>query len=330
MGAKIAAWVRRRPRRSAFAAALVALVTAIFAYSEYVGAPAVIYRGGLFYFSMRPDAPWLSRSIRLALEDQVPEAQPGELTWRQLAPGIETGDLPVLVGHEEIDRLYFTRIDPSLYKFELRVNPRNGLDDWMRELQPVALINGSYYSAEYGPATPVIIDGTASGPTDYQATHGAFISTQESASLIDLSNTDWHSIGSDAETMFVSYPTLLDESGSNRASPSRWLASRSFIAQDAEGFIILGSAPEGFFSLYRLGEFLKRVPINWRYVLNLDGGPVACHGVSVAGVSRRIYGHVELQSDGVNAPLRVLPTSRTIHAVMPIVIAVFPRSQPKN
>ncbi len=62
--------------------------------------------------------------------------------------------------------------------------------------------------------------------------------------------------------------------------------------------IILGSAPEGFFSLYRLGEFLKQTPLSLRYVLNLDGGPVACQGVSAGGVSRLVYGRVELQGDG--------------------------------
>jgi hypothetical protein len=67
-----------------------------------------------------------------------------------------------------------------------------------------------------------------------------------------------------------------------------------------------------------------------KYVLNLDGGPVACHGVSAGGVSRLVYGHVELQSDGENQPLRVLPGSRDIHALMPIVLAVFPREEAVN
>jgi hypothetical protein len=131
-----------------------------------------------------------------------------------------------------------------------------------------------------------------------------------------------------AQTAFVSYPLLLDPNGGNRAPESRWLASRSFVAEDADRMIILGSAPEGFFSLHRLGDFLRQSPLRLRYVLNLDGGPVACQGVSAGGVTRLTYGHIELQSDGEGEPLRVLPPSRDIHALMPIVLAVFARTDP--
>jgi len=254
----------------------------------------------------------------------------GQLTWQSLAPGLEIGELPVLVGPEEVDRLYLTRIDPALFKFQLRVDPKKNLDDWMRDLQPAALINGSYYDAGFGPATPVVIDGAQGGPTVYDGSHGAFVSSALSTKLVDLSVTDWRELGVGADTMLVSYPTLLDTTGANRALESRWLASRSFLAEDMEGKIILGSAPEGFFSLYRLGEFLKRTPLELRYVLNLDGGPVACHGVSAGGETRLVYGHVELQSDSSDGPLRVLPASRRIHAVMPIVLAVLPREQTSN
>ena len=323
------AFARRRPIAAPFLALVALLLFGGGLYAMYVGASPVIYRDGLFYFSMREDAPWLPRSVRVALNEPNLDAQAGEVTWRRLDEGLEIGQVPVLVDGEEVDRVYLTRIDPRLYEFRLRVDPDNDLDAWMRELQPVAVINGSYYDAQFGPATPVRIDGQLAGPSEYDATHGAFVWSEDAARIVDLANVSWRDVIEGWETAMVSYPTLVDATGQNRAPQSRWLASRSFVAEDQDGMILLGSAPEGFFSLYRLGEFLRLAPLRLRYVLNLDGGPVACHGVSAGGVTRLLYGHVELQSDGEGAPLRVLPASRNIHALMPIVLAVFPRAAPE-
>lgn len=320
-------FAKRRPFGASVLGIVVLLICALGSYSLYVGAPPVIYREGLFYLTMRQDAPWLPRAVRVALNDPMPTAEAGEVTWRRLAPGFEIGDMPVLHDGEEVDHLYLTRIDPRFYRFELRIDADNDLNAWMREAQPAAVINASYYNAAMGPATPVRIDGAFAGPADYDSQHGAFVSSDALTQIVDLANGgDWRAAMGDAQTALVSYPTLLSADGENRAPESRWLASRSFIAQDADGFIILGSAPEGYFSLHRLGEFLRTAPLNLHYELNLDGGPVACHGVAQGDTIRRIYGHVELQSDGENQPLRVLPASRKIQALMPIVLAVFPRT----
>jgi hypothetical protein len=299
-------------------------------YQIYVGESLVVYRGGLFYISMRQDAPWLSRSVRLALRTPTPQAEPGELTWRRLTPGLEIGEQAVLVDGEEVDRLYLTRIDPALYRFEIHIDADNDLNAWMRDLRPAAVINASYYDDQFGPATPIRADGKASGPSVYDGRHGAFVSSAARTRIVDLAHADWRDAFADAETAMVSYPLLLDSNGDTRAPESRWLASRNFVAEDVDGHILIGSAPAGFFSLYRLAEFLRGGPLRLRYVLNLDGGPVACHGVSAGGISRLIYGYVELQSDGENEPLRVLPGSKDIHALMPIVLAVFPREGAAN
>lgn len=324
---RLRGFAKGRPFTASILGIVAVLALTLGSYSAYVGAPPVIYRDGLFYLIMRQDAPWLPRAVRIALNDPNPTAEAGEITWRRLAPGFEIGDMPVLHNGEEVDHLYLTRIDPNLYRFELRIDADNDLNAWMRDAQPAAVINASYYNAAMGAATPVRIDGAFAGPSDYDSQHGAFVSSDAMTQIVDLANGgDWRAAMSDARTAMVSYPMLLTPEDENRAPESRWLASRSFVAQDADGLIILGSAPEGYFSLHRLGEFLRTAPLNLRYVLNLDGGPVACHGVAQGDTVRRIYGHVELQSDGEHQPLRVLPASREIHALMPIVLAVFPRT----
>lgn len=326
---RLRGFAKRRPFTATTLGFVLLLAVVLGAYFAYVGAPPVIYRDGLVYLTMRQDAPWLPRAVRIALNDPNPTAEAGELTWRRLAPGFEIGSMPVLHNGVEVDHLYLTRIDPRLYRFELRIDADNDLNAWMRDVHPAAVINASYYNAAMGAATPVRIDGAFAGPSEYDSQHGAFISSDALTQIVDLANGgDWRAAMADAQTAMVSYPMLLTPEGENRAPESRWLASRSFVAQDADGLIILGSAPEGYFSLHRLGEFLRTAPLNLRYVLNLDGGPVACHGVAQGDTIRRIYGHVELQSDGPNQPLRVLPASRDIHALMPIVLIALPRATP--
>ncbi len=214
---KIANWFGRRKKWRPVFIAVAILTGALFLYSAYVGAPPVVYRDGLYYVSMRPDAPWLPYSVRAALATPAPHAEPGKLVWRKIAPGLELGELPVLFGKREVDRLYLTRIDPAQYEFRIRVDPnKKDLKAWMRDLRPVAVINGSYYNAKFGPATPVLIDGAKAGPAEYQATHGAFVSSESRTALVDLAATNWRDLDPDAKTMLVSYPTLLDAEGGNR------------------------------------------------------------------------------------------------------------------
>lgn len=301
------------------------LFGAVRAYEAWVGASLLIQSGGVTYVSMRQDAPWLPRAVRAGLRDEA-VATAGDVSWEQVAPGFEVAEQPVLVDGVEVERIHLTRIDPALFEFSIHVAEGKDLAAWMRDLQPAAVINGSYYDDVGGPATPVRIDGELLGPATYEAEHGAFVFAGAEARVADLAVETWQQALENAHTAMVSYPLLVAPDGGNRAPRSRWLASRSFIAEDENGLIILGSAPEGYFSLYRLGEFLRASSLNLKSVLNLDGGPVACLGVSIGGFTRQTHGRVELQVDGADGPIRWIPASRDIHAIMPIVLAVFPRA----
>jgi hypothetical protein len=111
--------------------------------------------------------------------------------------------------------------------------------------------------------------------------------------------------------------------GRNRVSHvSRWLANRSFIGQDKAGRIIIGTTTDAFFSLDRLARFLLEAPLDLTLALNLDGGPVACQGISLNGYGRRTYGRWEAQVVDDRVQLLTWPYG-TID--LPLVLAVFPR-----
>jgi hypothetical protein len=263
--------------------------------------------------------------VERALRD-APAASPGNLEWRTIRDGFEAGELAVMVDGGEVDRIFLARIDPAKFRFAVRNEPSGSLhlDIWMARLGAAAVINGSYYARDGRPATPVVSAGALLGPADYDARAGAFVASADSAGIADLARQNWQDAFKGAQDAMVSYPLLVSENGTGRVVASEWLANRSFIGQDLDGNIILGTTADAFFSLQRLAAFLQRAPLRLKLALNLDGGPIACQGISLDGFERRQCGKWEIQADG--ARVRKLVCQRTCDwPPMPIALAVFPK-----
>ena len=160
------------------------------------------------------------------------------------------------------------------------------------------------------------------GPQNYDAKAGAFIATANAAGVRDLDHSDWRVAFNGAENAMVSYPLLVVNGTTRVAHPSRWLANRSFVGQDGEGRVIVGTTTDAFFTLDRFAHFLLDAPLGLTLALNLDGGPVASQGVSLNGFERQTYGQWEVQVEGNQAHLLSSPYGTV---AMPIVLAVFPK-----
>lgn len=304
------------------AALLVATVT-LFAYVEPYEFSVLLRHGGAFWLSLGPDSPRLSPAMRLALADP-PAAQAGAFEWRSIGQGFDVADLPVLVGGKVVDRIMLARIDPARFRFSVRNAPKGDkdLDQWMGELKAALVVNGSYYSHLGTPDTPVLSEGQRLGPSDYDAKAGAFVASAAFTGIRDLAELDWHSALQDADNAMVSFPLLLADGKSRIRRTSRWLANRSFIAQDTDGRIIIGTTADAFFSLDRLARFLLDAPLGLTLALNLDGGAVACQGISLNGYTRKTYGRWEARVEGDRVQSLTWPYG-TID--MPVVLAVFPK-----
>src|SRR5215831_17978481 len=304
-------------------AALALLVGGTWIYSGSYGLHVLLRNGGAYWISVKSDDPRLSASIRLAL-GEPPPATPGDFAWRSVAQGFEVADLPVTAAGAEVDRLLLARIDPARFRFAVYNSPAGdkNLDQWMAHLGAALVINGSYYSRDGRPDTPFLSAGTLMGPKDYDARAGAFVASADFVGVRDLAQQSWQEAFRGAHDAMVSYPLLLREDGTSRVATSQWLASRSFVGHDAEGRIILGTTADGFFSLDRLAGFLQRAPLGLKLALNLDGGPVACQGISLNGFQRRTCGKWEIQANGADVQLLTWPYGT---AAMPIVLAAFPK-----
>ena len=282
-------------------------------------------RGGTYWIHMNADDPRLSPSMRLALKNPPPPAVSGVLTWKEIEPGFEVAELPVIANGREVDRILLDRIDPVRFRFVVRngADGTKGLDEWERVLpQAVLIVNGSYYDLKGRPATPFISEGEALGPRRYEAKAGAFVAGKETAVIRDLSRQGWQAALAGASNAMVSYPLLIGSDGQTHVSVhSRWLANRTFVGQDRQGRIVVGTTKEAFFSLERLAEFLKRSPLELTVALNLDGGPIACQSVRLNGFRRKIYAHWEAQVKGDQVSLLRWPFAKATWA-MPVVLTV--------
>ncbi|SEE36214.1 Predicted protein [Rhizobiales bacterium GAS191] len=302
------------------------LIVYFYATTGIYGLNVLLRRGGSIWPAVVADDRRLSPSMRLALSDHVPAIAAGELSWDQIRPGFQVGELPVLADGHEVDRILLTKVDPQYFRFAVRNEPSGDRDlqDWMKETGAALVINGSYYGMKGRPDTPFLSDGAELGPSEYDGAHGAFVASADGARLVDLAGSTWQQAFAGADNALVSYPILIGADGKSRTKPSHWLANRSFVGSDDAGHIVLGTTRDAFFSLDRLAGFLRRSPLHLSLALNLDGGPVACQGVSLGGFERDFCGDWELAVRD-NALYLLQPLIGRRRWALPIVLAVFPK-----
>lgn len=313
-----------------FAAAflLAGLLTAVglYLYAGWYGFNVVLRRGGSIWVAITPADARISKSMQLALTVPPPRATPGPMQWTLQEKGFETAELPVLANGAEIDRIFLARVDPQQFRFEVRNAPagHRDLGDWMKILNAKLVVNGSYFARDGYPDTPFLVDGVASGPQNYQASHGAFVTSDASTGIRDLQQIDWRDAFRQARSGMVSYPLLVGPGPSRVKGDYRWLANRTFVGEDSDGRIVIGTTKDAFFSLERLAEFLRQAPLDLKLALNLDGGPVACQGIAVGQFRRDFCGDWESKfEDGQLKLLRNMVGTRRWG--LPIVLAVVPK-----
>jgi hypothetical protein len=310
---------------AALAAVAGVTVIGVFIHSGWYGLN-FFKRGAMTWVGIAPDDPRLSNSIRLALQDNPPLATPGPVTWTSRGDGFQTAELAARVNDQEVDRILLARLDPEKYRFQVHNHPAGDreLGDWMRVLHATVVVNGSYFGHRGEPVTPLVSKGFNLGPREYDATHGAFVASDDSVGIHDLHRENWKDLFKTARYGLVSYPLLVGPGDHAVKSGPRFLASRTFVGQDSAGFIILGTTKDGFFSLERLARFLKDAPLDLTLALNLDGGPVACQGISIGGFTRDFCGKWEINDDGGELQL-LRPVIGGRRAGLPIVLAALPR-----
>ena len=249
----------------------------------------------------------------LAFTDPEKAPDPVLFEWTERLPGFETGVLPARFSSEIVDRIHLVRVDPKRYSFEA----------WQERTGALAVINASFYQQDYSPDTPMKAAGVLLGPRSQKSHHGAFVAGP-GADVIDLEGRDVQAAIAPFSEAAVSYPLLLDASGRVRAGRNpKWIASRTFVAVDDQGRILLGTTETGFFSLRRLGLFLKAAPLAIKVALNMDGGPPACMAVRAGNFQDTLRGRWEGNDSA--GRFQMFWGEKAVDWPLPNVIAVVPR-----
>jgi len=312
----------------------VTLVIAVLAF-------LYVFAGGFLLHKLlgRPGWPDVStddfrvaHAMHAAWQPVPPAVHPGALVWRTVAPGLDIAELPVLTATEEIDRFDLVRIDPSRYTFSVHTRAQKPytIDGWEKALPDAAVIvNGSFFAQHNGPDTPILSAGQPLGPRAYTANAGAFVADAAGARVVDLRDGGgWPKAFAGAHDAMVAYPLLIGADGQAHVGvKSRWLANRTFVAQDSGGRIVIGSTRQAFFSLDREAEFLRAALPDFKVALNLDGGPVACQSVRAGSVHRLHIARWEAQEKDGRAKLLNLPVGES---EMPIVLAATAKNAPSR
>jgi hypothetical protein len=250
-----------------------------------------MHAGWILLLALAGSPPWLASALwkRNALP------RPGALRWAERTKGLETAELDASLGDTIVDRIHLVRVDPRRFRFEVLNDPAlpATVEAWQERLGAAAVVNASFYTEAGLPETPIRSKGRWLGPASYRSAHGAFVAGDRPG-IIDLRGADTRRALAAYPNAVVSYPLLLDLRGQVRAADRpTWIANRTFVAKARDGRVLLGTTETGFFSLRRLGRFLKESPLELEAALNLDGGPPACQVVHVDGFHKAVYGRWE-------------------------------------
>jgi hypothetical protein len=305
LGGLLVACGRRWPRLGKAGAALSALTLAIW---------------GTLYLT-RP--PWQ----RAAFAPTSPTMRMAPLT--SVAPGVEVGQIELQVAGQSVESIALVRLEPARHRFEVATDPDRPctIDVWRARLGATAVVNGSYFLPDRTPQTPLRQGGRALGPTSYTSSHAAFVADGERgvATIVDLRDVVLPAGLRPFPEAMVSYPLLLATDGSTRvAAASDWVASRTFVAVDARGWIVLGTSRHGYLTLRRLAELVRDAPLHLVTALNLDGGPIAAQAVRAGEYERLVIGDAETNA-GLDLLRARIQAMRRPGVPLPIVLAALPR-----
>ncbi len=218
----------------------------LWIYAGSYGVHALFRHGGTYWVNVDANSARLSPSMRLA-RGKTPHVAPGRFAWRRIAGGFEISDLPVMADGQAVDDVLLARINPELFRFEL-LNASDGdkdIDQWMTHLGAALVVNGSYDAVDGRPDTPFVRQGVPLGPRDYDANAGAFVAGTNFTGVRDLTDLDWKDAFLHARNAMVSYPLLVVDGTTRVARPCRWLANRSFVGQDQDGWVVIGTTQDG-------------------------------------------------------------------------------------
>lgn len=193
--------------------------------------------------------------------------------WRSIDTAMELRELEIPRPNYTA-RLTAIRFDPAAYQVSVKYDIANAgtIAEWFNALDPLVVVNGGYFDANYKPTALVIFDGIRRGES-YEGFGGmVVINEQDQFELRSLRQQPYNPDEPLRQAM-QSAPMLIQPGGLRsdlEADNDR--SRRTVIARDTEGRILLIVSNEPVFTLTELADALYQSDLQLDAALNLDGG----------------------------------------------------------
>ena len=243
------------------------------------------------------------------------------LTWRTLQPGLEfVLSRELAPSRSGSSVMAILRVDPARFAFRVLAAPEGqpGLtaEQWLDKSSALAAFNAGLYTPEGRHLGYLLADGKRLSPMVPQQ-DGMFLAGPRDpglprARLIDLRYTSFDPRFSPYRQAAQSL-MLLDRFGQVRVRRSATVASRTALASDEQGRILV-LVTEGGHTLWELAQALKDSGLGLREVMSMDGGAESQLEVRSGDFTYAHYGRPSTAGD--------LPWPRR---ELPAALAVFPR-----
>jgi uncharacterized protein YigE (DUF2233 family) len=209
-------------------------------------------------------------------------------TWNQWAPGVELRYEQWKSTANNEDTITIARFDLHHVHISVGYQPNQplSLNNWMKQTNAVAVINGGFFDSKYQAVALLVSNGQSYG-TSYSGFGGMLsVDDQGNVSLRSLRDQPYNPDNEQLQQATQASPMLMI--GGQRtqfqadSSVRRW----SVIAMDKQGRLLLIVSPSLAFSLNEMADLLASSDLSLETAMNLDGGTST--GLYVNGANQKV------------------------------------------
>lgn len=193
-------------------------------------------------------------------------------TWETVEKGVERREVPIGVSPTNGTLLlYRVSRDGWIWSVEHSTTARS-VREWADALPDAALVaNAGYFHEDFMPSGALWSHGEQIGTRTFDADKSAYVVLSPIPRIVDLER-DPHALDG-ARDVVQTYPYLVKDGKPAMSEDSGKRAERTFVGMDSADRVYVGVVIGTTVSLYELMTLLREQPVDWRDVVNLDGGP---------------------------------------------------------
>ncbi len=216
----------------------------------------------------------LAHSDGVRAEPLKPAAlkQSGE-PWHSVADGVEKTVIVDKTSNVGVVLFRFASGDFSARLVSSPQSPKS-VTDWAKTVDGESMVvNGTYFNVDNSPSGFVAVGGKRVGTRKFDLDKSGLLLFTPDLRIVDTRQEKTELDAAKLSNAAQSYPFYVVGGQPAISQDSGQTSRRSFIGQDQEGRTYVGAVSDDFVSLYELMRVLTDTGIDWKNVLNLDGGP---------------------------------------------------------